>query len=106
MEELKTHLTQGYFVGEKFELCYKITDKDMKCRNFEYQENVINRHDGPVSVTCSGFHAAKTIGTAKMYKNPQPEQRFWIVVCSGHIDEDPSHPENLACSRIYFLKEL
>lgn len=106
MEELKKLVTQDYYVGEKFELCYKITDKDMKCKNFEYQENVINRHDGLVMVASSGFHAARSILTAMTYKQAQPEQRFWIVVCSGIINEDASHPENLACSRICFFKEL
>jgi hypothetical protein len=64
---------------------YKAFDKDLKCRNFQYEIGKDFRHDKPIEVCASGFHSCEYPLDVLNYYNVAEGTRFAEVEASGDI---------------------
>ena len=58
---------------------YKGTDKDMKCRDFQFELNKEFYHEGDVNLCCSGFHFCQKLKNVFIYYNIRQGNRFFKV---------------------------
>ena len=65
-------------------MAYKATDKDMKCRGYQYTVGETEKTDSPISVCDHGFHACEVPMDVMNYY-PQNTSRFFEVEQSGSI---------------------
>jgi len=67
---------------------FKGYDKDLKCRNFQYEIGKEFEHTGEVSHCSSGFHFVKNPLDIFKYYPPKNGNRFTEVTGTGEISED------------------
>jgi len=83
---------------------YKATDKDLKCRDFQFQLGKKYKHKGKIEVCESGFHSCENPIDIFSYYSPA-DSRFFEVEADGdilkHYDDS-----KIASSKITFKAEL
>ena len=85
--------------------CYKSFDKDLKCRNFQYEVGKEYEED-KASVCKIGFHATThTLQCLKYYK--EKNSRYAIVELSGALDRSQEKYEGkIAATKIKIIREI
>ena len=82
---------------------YKVTDKDMKCRGFQYQLNKWFHTKGDIYICGNGFHWCKQTNDCFDYYSFDPKNRVFEIEVKGKTIEDG----NKSCSRsIRLIREL
>ena len=67
---------------------YKGFDKDLKCRDFQYEVGKEYKHDGKIELCDSGFHFCKRVMDIHGYYDLQDEEtRVCEILASGNIIE-------------------
>lgn len=80
---------------------FKLTDKNMKCRGYQYELGVLHKIEGHVIPHENGFHSTRTIFEAFGYV-PVKNSRIFEVEVSGTIKESG---EIIVSSEIKFVRE-
>jgi hypothetical protein len=82
---------------------YKVFDKEIKCRGYQFVLGKLHKHEGRVIPCKSGFHACINLIDCFNYKDFHLSIRVFEVELSGEIfQEGDKH----AASRIKLLREL
>ena len=83
--------------------CYKGFDKDLKCRDFQYE--IGKKYEEERAEICdTGFHACENPLDVFNYYNPT--SRFAIVECSGEINKESNGDSKIACGSIHIKAEI
>jgi hypothetical protein len=83
---------------------YKAFNKDLTCKDFQYEVGSTYQHKGQLSLCHSGFHASKICLEVFSYYRFDPRvTRVCEVLIRGRVIE---RDDKLCCSRIEILKEL
>ena len=91
--------------NEKIITAYKGMDKDMKCRDFQYEVGKTYETDKkPVKCTENGFHSCKYPLDVFNYYAPN-NSRYFLVGASGNIDKD-NDDTKIASSKIKIGMEI
>ena len=86
---------------------YKATDKDMKCRGFQFELGKWFEHEGELVECQSGFHfCEQPSGPWAYYKDPGT--RIFKVECEGVFEKPfaPGADAKRVCKRIRFVEEI
>lgn len=84
---------------------YKATNKDMICRDFQYEMNTLHVHGGPLEICGSGFHFCKELEEIRYYYSFYGNNRFFEVEIPD--DAEIIDDENKSVTdKIKFIKEL
>ena len=75
---------------------YKGFDKDLKCRNFQFEVGKEYEHDGKVKLCKSGFHFCENPQGVFGHYAPGNGSRFAIVEAGGVSDERESDSKRVA----------
>lgn len=75
---------------------YKGFDKDLKCRDFQYEVGKEYEHDGKVKLCKSGFHFCENPQGVFGHYAPGNGSRFAIVEAGGVSDERESDSKRVA----------
>ena len=84
---------------------YKVTDKNMQCRGFQYELGKKFVHDGAVKICKSGFHFCKNLSDCFSYYSFSPENRIFEVIAEN-VEDDADDCDKSVCSSIFFEREL
>jgi len=86
---------------------YKATDKDMKCRGFQFELGKWYYHEGPLEECKSGFHFCEQPSGPWAYYD-DPGTRIFKVECEGVLEKafEPGADAKQVCSRIRLIEEL
>jgi hypothetical protein len=82
---------------------FKVTDKDMKCRDIQFTMNKKHSVKGDIVVCNNGFHFCKELKDCFNYYAFTPENRVFLVEGQGDFDFDNN---KVAVRDIKFIKEL
>jgi hypothetical protein len=86
---------------------YKATDKDMKCRGFQFELGKWFEHEGELVECQSGFHfCEQPSGPWAYYQDPGT--RIFKVECEGVLEKpfEPGADAKRVCKRIRFVEEI
>ena len=89
---------------EEVIVAYKGFDRDLRCRDFQYEIGGAYEHEGEVSACHSGFHACEYPLDVFGYYTPS-ESRFALVEQSGATSKDGSDSK-IASQKISIKAEL
>ncbi len=82
---------------------YKVTDKDMKCRDVQFTMNKKHSVKGDIVICSNGFHFCKELKDCFNYYTFTPENRVFLVEGQGDFD---FNGDKVAVRDIKFVKEL
>jgi hypothetical protein len=84
---------------------YKGFDKNLKCRDFQYEVGKDFEHDGPVETCNSGFHFCENPMDVFSYYSPA-DSRFCEVEGTGEIDKKSDEDSKVAVSKLHISMEI
>ena len=82
---------------------YKVLDSDYSCRGFKYEVGKTYKHDGPIKLCSSGFHACQSPVDCFNYYGFDPKNHVVEVEMRGEVVHGTGKS---ACSEIEILREL
>ncbi len=82
---------------------FKVTDKDMRCRDFQYELGKEFKHEGKIELCESGFHFCKKLVNCFSYYVFDPTNRVFEI---EHGDAIGDEDDKMVTDSIVFLKEL
>ena len=85
---------------------YKGTDKDMKCRGFQYELGVTVNSDDAIRCCNKGFHSCEAPFDVLRYYPNKNGNRFFIATAGGKIDRTDADDSKIASSEITLDKEI
>ena len=85
---------------------YKGTDKDMKCRGFQYELGVTVKSDDAIRCGDNGFHSCEAPFDVLRYYPNKNGNRFFIATTGGKIDRDDNSDSKIASSEITLDEEI
>ena len=89
---------------EKTILGFKGFDKNLKCRNFQYEVGKTYEHEGKVECCKQGFHFCENPFDVFGYYSPS-ESRYCAVEGSGKVDQDEDDSK-VAVSKLHISAEI
>ena len=87
---------------------FKGFDKDLKCRDYQYEVGKEFEEEGKIEACSNGFHFCENPLDVLGYYPPSTEKgssRYCIVKGSGNIDRDGDDTK-VACSKLYISAEI
>ena len=87
---------------------FKGFDKDLKCRDYQYEVGKEFEEEGKIEACSNGFHFCENPLDVLGYYPPYDEKgsnRYCIVKGSGNIDRD-GNDTKVACSKLYISAEI
>jgi len=95
---------------EKQIIAYKGFDKDLKCRDFQYEVGKKYEMEGDIICCVKGFHACENpfdvLDHYSMFDDNGKPNRFCVVEQSGTLDKDNDNSTEVASSKIKVKAEL
>ena len=85
---------------------YKGTDKDMKCRGFQYELGVTVKLDDAIRCGNKGFHSCEAPFDVLRYYPNKGGNRFFVATAGGKIDRTDADDSKIASSKITLDKEI
>lgn len=86
---------------------YKATDKDMKCRGYQFTMNTWHEHEGELITCGSGFHFCDQPSGPWAYYNEKGTRVFEVEVDDVlAVAFEPGADFKRVCRRIKFVKEI
>ena len=85
---------------------YKGTDKDMKCRGFQYELGVTVKSDDAIRCGGKGFHSCEAPFDVLRYYPNKNGNRFFEATADGKIDRTGANDSNIASSEITLNAEI
>ena len=86
-------------------LAFKGFDKDLKCRDYQYEIGKEFVHDGDVKACNSGFHSCEyPLNVFNYY--PPSDNRFAIVDVYGEISKESNGDSKIASSKLHIKAEI
>ena len=82
---------------------YKVTDKNMRCRGFQFELNKEFNCGGDVKICEMGFHFCKKLSNCFKYYSFNPNNRVFEVIGTGNFDFEG---DKVCFSKIRFTREL
>lgn len=89
---------------EKTILGFKGFDKNLKCRNFQYEVGKTYEHEGKVECCKQGFHFCENPFDVFEYYRPS-DSRYCAVEGSGKVDQDEDDSK-VAVSKLHISAEI
>nr|DAU45886.1 MAG TPA: hypothetical protein [Caudoviricetes sp.] len=87
---------------------FKGFDKDLKCRDYQYEVGKEFEEEGKIEACSKGFHFCENPFDVLGYYPPSTEKgssRYCIVKGSGNIDRD-GDDSKVACSKLHISAEI
>lgn len=87
---------------------FKGFDKDLKCRDYQYEVGKEFEEEGEIEACSNGFHFCENPFDVLRYYPPSTEKgssRYCIVKGSGNIDRDGDDTK-VACSKLHISAEI
>ena len=87
---------------------FKGFDKDLKCRDYQYEVGKEFEEEGKIEACSKGFHFCENPFDVLWYYPPSTEKgssRYCIVKGSGNIDRD-GDDSKVACSKLHISAEI
>ena len=87
---------------------FKGFDKDLKCRDYQYEVGKEFEEEGKIEACSNGFHFCENPFDVLGYYPPSTEEgssRYCIVKGSGNIDRDGDDTK-VACSKLHISAEI
>jgi len=84
---------------------YKAFDKDLMCRDFQFEIGKTYKHTGAIEMCASGFHACEKLSNCFDYYEFSTNTRIAEVKISGRIKHQKDGGK-LVCSIIKIIREL
>ena len=87
---------------------FKGFDKDLKCRNYQYEVGKEFEEEGKIEACSKGFHFCENPFDVLGYYPPSTKKgssRYCIVKGSGNIDRD-GDDSKVACSKLHISAEI
>ena len=85
---------------------YKGTDKDMKCRGFQYELGVTANADDAIRCGNKGFHSCEAPFDVLRYYPNKNGNRFFVATADGKIDRTGADDSKIASSEITLDTEI
>ena len=85
---------------------YKGTDKDMKCRGFQYELGVTVKADDAIRCGDKGFHSCEAPFDVLRYYPNNDGNRFFVATADGKIDRTGADDSKIASSEITLDAEI
>ena len=85
---------------------YKGTDKDMKCRGFQYELGVTVKSDDAIRCGDKGFHSCEAPFDVLRYYPNKEGNRFFAATAGGKIDRSGADDSKIASSEITLDEEI
>ena len=85
---------------------YKGTDKDMKCRGFQYELGVTVKSDDAIRCWDKGFHSCEAPFDVLRYYPNNEGNRFFAATAGGKIDRSGADDSKIASSEITLDAEI
>ena len=85
---------------------YKGTDKDMKCRGFQYELGVTVKTDDAIRCGGKGFHSCEAPFDVLRYYPNMDGNRFFACTADGKIDRSCADDSKLASTELTLDKEI
>ena len=85
---------------------YKGTDKDMKCRGFQYELGVTVKSDDAIRCGDKGYHSCEAPFDVLRYYPNKNGNRFFEATADGKIDRTRADDSKIASSEITLDKEI
>lgn len=85
---------------------YKGTDKDMKCRGFQYELGVTMKADDAIRCGDNGFHSCEAPFDVLRYYTNKNGNRFFVATADGNIDRTDADDSKIASSEITLDEEI
>jgi hypothetical protein len=82
----------------------KAFDKDLKCRDFQYEVGKTYKHDGKVELCKSGFHFCEN--PLAVFEFYPPTSRFAVAEATGEVERSESGDTKVACAEITIKAEI
>lgn len=82
---------------------FKVTDRDMQCRVFQFELGKEFIHEGDIELCESGFHFCKRLVKCFSYYSFDPTNRVFEI---EHGDAIGDENDKMVTNRIVFLREL
>ena len=85
---------------------YKGTDKDMKCRGYQYEIGRTEKSDGAIRCGNKGFHACEAPLDVLRYYPMRDGNRFFVAEADGKIDRTNADDSKVASSELTLTAEV
>jgi hypothetical protein len=82
---------------------WKVFDKDLKCRGFQYETGKTYRHEGNIGLCEAGFHFSENLSDCFSYRSFNPKNRVCKIIALGNTIKGNGKS---VTSEITILKEI
>ncbi len=85
---------------------YKGFNKDLKCRNYQFDVNVLHKHEGKLRICNEGFHYCRRLEDVGTYYFFSPSNRFFLVKAKYYAGDKYNHNDKSVTDEIVLVKEI